>query len=161
MDASEVLRIHGAALARIAAAYERNPAMREDLVQDMVVAVMLALPRLREPAKLKAFVLRIGHNRAVTHVARRMRERPTDVEPDAIAHDAPTQEQAMMDGQRNARLMQAIRTLGLPYRQVITLLLEDLSHPQIAEILGISVTNVGVRVNRAKQQLKVLLGHDG
>ena len=51
----------------------------------------------------------------------------------------------------------AIRKLALPYRQVITLVLEDLSYPEIAEALGISTVNVGVRVNRAKQQLKVLL----
>jgi DNA-directed RNA polymerase specialized sigma24 family protein len=40
------------------------------------------------------------------------------------------------------------------------LLLEDLSYEEIAEALGLSVANVGVRVNRAKQQLKVLLRHD-
>lgn len=161
MDASTVIAMHGAALARIAAAYERDPARREDLAQDMIVAVISALPRLRDPDKLKGFVLRIGHNRAVSHVARRVRERPGDVEVDDLPADAPTQEQALMAGQRSARLMRAVRSLGLPYRQVIMLMLEDLSHPDIAEILGISVTNVGVRVNRAKQQLKVLLGHDG
>jgi RNA polymerase sigma-70 factor (ECF subfamily) len=161
MNASEVIATHGAALARIAAVYERDPAVREDLVQDMIVAVISALPRLREPGKLKAFVLRIGHNRAVSHVVQRVRHKPADVEPDLMPADAPTQEQAMMAGQRSARLMRAIGSLGLPYRQVIMLVLEGLSHAEIAEMLGISVTNVGVRVNRAKQQLKVLLGHEG
>lgn len=160
MDAGEVIAQHGPALARIAAAYERNPALREDLTQDMILAVIAALPRLRDPERLKPFVLRIGHNRAVSHVARRVREKPGQADIDAVPCDAPTHEQAMIAGERSARLTHAIRSLGLPYRQVIMLVLEDLPHQEIAEMLGISVTNVGVRVNRAKQQLKVLLGHD-
>ncbi len=47
-----------------------------------------------------------------------------------------------------------MRRLPLPYRQVVTLALEDLSHAQIAQALGLSVSNVGVRLNRAKAMLK-------
>ena len=50
-----------------------------------------------------------------------------------------------------------MRRLSLPYRQVITLLLEDLSYEEIAETLGLTVNNVGVRINRAKTQLKAML----
>jgi DNA-directed RNA polymerase specialized sigma24 family protein len=42
----------------------------------------------------------------------------------------------------------------------MTLILEDMSYDEIAEALAISVANVAVRVNRAKQQLKVLLNHE-
>jgi RNA polymerase sigma-70 factor (ECF subfamily) len=40
------------------------------------------------------------------------------------------------------------------------LLLEDMSYKEIAEILDVSVSNVGVRVNRAKTQLKEILRYD-
>lgn len=161
MDPRDVIAAHGPAIARIAAAYERNPAIREDLVQDILLAVVSVLPRLRDPLRLKAFVLRVAHNRAVSHVVRRMREPAAAPPSEDIAADAPTQEQALIAGQRSARLMEAIRHLSLPYRQVVMLVLEDLSHAEIADILGITAINVGVRVNRAKQQLKELLGHDG
>ena len=62
--------------------------------------------------------------------------------------------------QWSERLLEAVRRLSLPYRQVMTLILEDMTYEEIAETLGITVTNVGVRVNRAKQQLKVMLGHE-
>jgi DNA-directed RNA polymerase specialized sigma24 family protein len=42
----------------------------------------------------------------------------------------------------------------------MTLILEELSYEDIADTLGITVANVGVRVNRAKQQLMGMLGHD-
>ena len=42
----------------------------------------------------------------------------------------------------------------------MTLILEDMSYEEIAETLGITVDNVGVRVNRAKKQLQERLHHD-
>jgi RNA polymerase sigma-70 factor (ECF subfamily) len=160
-SADEVIAEYGPALARISASYERNRALREELLQEILLAIVLALPRLKDPSKLKAYVFRIAHNRAVGHVLQRVREPAAEPgpEPDEIAAAAPTQEQSMIASQRSHALLHAIQRLALPYRQVITLVLEDLTHPEIAEVLGISVVNVGVRVSRAKQQLKGLLDH--
>lgn len=66
----------------------------------------------------------------------------------------------LIEQERSQRLLEAIRRLALPYRQVMTLILEDMSYDEVSEALGISVANVGIRVNRAKQQLKVIL-NDG
>ena len=62
-----------------------------------------------------------------------------------------------MADERSNRVTAAVRRLPLPYRQVMTLLLEELSYGEIAEALDISLSNVGVRVNRAKAQLKAML----
>jgi RNA polymerase sigma-70 factor (ECF subfamily) len=122
--------------------------------------VISSLPRLVHPDKLKSFVLRIAHNRCLTHVARQMRERTSQEPLDELAAEGPGQEEALIDAERGERLLQAIRRLALPYRQVMTLILEDMSYEEIAETLGISIANVGIRVNRAKQQLTVMLGHE-
>jgi RNA polymerase sigma factor (sigma-70 family) len=159
-SADEVIDRYGPALVRVAASYERNRALRDELVQEIFLAIVTALPRLKDASKLTAFVFRIAHNRAVRHVLQRMREPAAGLEPDDVAHDVPTHEQSMIEMERTQALLNAIRRLSLPYRQVITLLLEDLSHPEIAEVLGISANNVAVRVNRAKQQLKDALDHD-
>lgn len=141
-------------LARIAASYERNRALRDELLQEIHLAIVTALPRLRDPSKLRAYVFRIAHNCAVRHIVNRARETSVSVEPDAFPSEAPTQDEALISGERSSALLAAVRRLALPYRQVITLVLEDLSHAEIAEALGISEANVAVRVNRAKQQLK-------
>jgi RNA polymerase sigma-70 factor (ECF subfamily) len=162
LDADQVIAEHGPALARVAASYERDRALREELTQEILLAVARALPRLAEPGKLKPFVFRIAHNRAVSHVARRVREPAADgaADLDAIASETASQEQALIAKERSAMLLDAVRALKLPYRQVITLVLEDLTYEEIAEALGLTVTNVGVRVNRAKQQLKAMLHHE-
>jgi RNA polymerase sigma-70 factor (ECF subfamily) len=159
-DTLEVVTKIAPALARITASYERDPALRDELLQEVLMAVISSLPRLKQADRLKPFVFRIAHNRCLTHVTQRMRERTSQELPDDIAADTPGHDQALIEQERGRKLLEAIRRLPLPYRQVMTLILEDMSYDEIAETLAISVANVGIRVNRAKQQLKVLLHHE-
>lgn len=156
----QILDTYGSAVSRIAASYERDSSLREELTQEMLLAILTALPRLREPAKLRAYVFRIAHNRAMRHIIDRMRQ-PMAVEHlNELTDEAPDQEQTMIAEQSGEALMEAVRRLPLPYRQVITLMLEDLSYAEIGEALGISQANVGVRINRAKHQLRKAMNHD-
>lgn len=150
----------GPALARIAASYERNPALREELLQDIMLAIFRSLPRLKDSTKLKTYAFRIAHNCCVDHVVQHAAMPPTEGVAAELFSEAFTPEQVLLGHERTHRLVQAVRQLELPYRQVMTLLLEDLSYIEIGETLGISVANVGVRVNRAKITLKELLHHD-
>lgn len=147
---------YGSGLARIASSYEADPALQEDLLQDILLAIHRALPSLKSEDSLAPFVFRIAHNRSVTHVTRQSARRMRSV-PDPPDEEMGTPEQLLLADERSRRLAAAVRRLPLPYRQVMTLLLEDLSYAEIAEALGISLSNVGVRVNRAKAQLKALI----
>jgi RNA polymerase sigma factor (sigma-70 family) len=158
-DFDQIVAKLGPALLRVAASYERNPAPRQDLFQEMLLAIAQSLPRLREETRLRAFVFRIAHNKGVDHVARHASAPATEEIPERLALPGGSPEEGLMARQRTERLAAAVRSLDLPYRQVITLLLEDLSYVEIADALGITVSNVGVRVNRAKAQLRNLLDH--
>src|SRR4030095_8654443 len=68
-----LMREHGASLVRLASAYERNTASRDDLVQEMALALWRALPAFRGECSERTLVFRIAHNRAVTHVGRNRR----------------------------------------------------------------------------------------
>lgn len=160
MDPHSVVTRFAPALARIVASYERDRALRDELLQEVFMAVLNSLSRLTHPDKLKPFVFRIAHNRCISHVARRMRERVDQVSIDELAEEAASHEQALIEQQRGERLLAAVRRLPLPHRQVMTLILEDMSYEEVAETLGITVANVGIRVNRAKQQLKALLNDE-
>jgi RNA polymerase sigma factor (sigma-70 family) len=160
MDPHSVVTRFAPALARIVASYERDRALRDELLQEVFMAVLNSLSRLTHPDKLKPFVFRIAHNRCISHVARCMRERVDQVPIDELAEEAASHEQALIEQQRGERLLAAVRRLPLPHRQVMTLILEDMSYEEVAETLGITVANVGIRVNRAKQQLKALLNDE-
>ena len=160
MDARAVITRFAPALARVVASYERDRALQEELLQEVLMAILSSLPRLAHEDKLKPFVFRIAHNRCLSHVAKRMRERAHEEILDDHAAEAASHEQALIEQERSEQLLEAVRRLTLPYRQVMTLILEDMSYEEIAETLGITVANVGIRVNRAKQQIKGLLNHE-
>jgi RNA polymerase sigma factor (sigma-70 family) len=62
--------------------------------------------------------------------------------------------------ERNNQLLLAVRALPVPLKQVLTLLLEGLTHQEVAEVLGISENNVAVRANRARAAVRVLLDQE-
>ncbi len=155
----EVLRAHGGALRRVASVYERDPALREDLFQEICLALWQALPRFEERSSLRTFVFRVAHNRGLTHRWQRRAAAAGALEDAAEPRDpGPDPEAAASRGQRSARLLEAVGRLPLNYRQVVALTLEGLSQAEIGEVLGITENNVAVRVTRARQALREMHG---
>lgn len=146
------------ALARLAASYATSPADRDDLLQEIAMGLWLALPGFRAECSERTFLFRIAHNRCISHLARRRPQVSLDeLEIDPVDHGA-TPDAGVADAQQTERLQAAVRRLPLTYRQVIVLLLEDLDYRQIAEVLGISESNVGARLTRARGLLRTQLG---
>lgn len=153
-----IWRDYGASLARLVAAYEASPDAREDLLQDIRLALWRALPGFRGDCLLRTFVYRVAHNRALTHAWRRRAPlRPLDGAAD-IRDPAPSAEWSAIRQADRESLLAAIRGLPLDYRQVLTMVLEDLPQAEIASVLGISESNVAVRLYRARKLLRRQLG---
>jgi RNA polymerase sigma-70 factor (ECF subfamily) len=161
----EVMERYGRALRRVAATYEADPALRDDLFQEICLALWRSLARFRAESSLATFVFRIAHNRGLTHAARRLRlrsrERPgsahEDSPPSEPVDREPTPEGSALVRERSERLHAAVRRLPLGLRQVVTLRLEGLDDAEISEVVGISPGNVAVRLTRARQALRELL----
>jgi RNA polymerase sigma-70 factor (ECF subfamily) len=153
------LRQHQGLMARTAASYEANASLRDDLLQDMALALWRAVPTHRGEARLKTFVARIVHNCAVNHVIKhqRRRQRLQGLEADVESPDASPEVHAERD-QQGRHLVAAIRSLPLTLQQVVTLKLEGFTHEEIGTVLGISANNVAVRLTRARQALAARLG---
>jgi RNA polymerase sigma-70 factor (ECF subfamily) len=157
-----VLTRHRGALHRVVASYARSAADREDLMQEVALAIHRALPTFRHESSELTFVLRVAHNRGVSFAARR----GAAVEPlgDHAERVAATSGKnpliALERAATEHKLMLAVRALPLGHRQVLTLLLEGLGHREIAEVLGSNENAVGVRVFRARAALRVLLSED-
>ena len=147
---------HGAGLSRVAASYAFSPQEREDLTQEIALAIWRALPSFRGDSSERTFVFRIAHNRGLSLVSRRRTEMRT--EPIEIADPGPDPEARAHQAQRRQRLLVAIRSLPVGFRQVLTLALEGLPHVEIGDILGIAENNVAVRLSRARNALRAILG---
>lgn len=153
----DVLREHGAMLARIAASYEAEPTRRQDLLQEISLALWKALPRWRGEASLRTFVARVAHNRAIDHLARRCRideDELGEQHVDPVADPARNAELR----QRRDGLLAAVQRLPLGQRQVVVLALEGFSQREIGQTLSVEENTVAQRLSRARRQLREWLG---
>ena len=152
-----ILREHGPALRRVAAIYEADPVRREDLFQEICLALWQALPRFRGDCSERTFAFRIAHNRGLTH-GWKARGTTADLEEaEEIPDTRRDPESELCERDRRERLRAAVRRLPPGARQVVALSLEGLSHREIGEVLGVTENNVAVRLTRARKLLREIL----
>jgi RNA polymerase sigma-70 factor (ECF subfamily) len=152
-DLEQVMAELGPLLTRVVAAHARSRADRDDLSQDIALALTRALPRFRGESSLRTYVLRVAHHCAIRHIARhRAASQPLDET--EHRHDAPGPEQAALAREDSARMVALIHELPLGQRQVLVLTLEGLVQRDIADILGVPENVVSVRLHRARRWLR-------
>lgn len=139
----EQLERHRGLLVKVAAAYCRDAAEREDLVQDIVVQLWSSRKRFDGRVKFSTWMYRVALNVAIS-VYRRSARRP---EPSAVYTVAES------DADREV-LHEHIERLDPLNRALLVLYLDDRPYSEIAEILGISESNVGTKIARVKQRLR-------
>src|SRR3546814_436850 len=88
----EIVSEYGALISRIAMSYESDITMREDLVQQIFLAIWQALPTFRGDSSVKTFVGKIAQNRSISHVAKRVREPRIAELPEDLATETPSPE---------------------------------------------------------------------
>jgi RNA polymerase sigma-70 factor (ECF subfamily) len=154
---------HVGAVLKVARAYTLTPEDCQDLVQEILLQVWRSLPQFQGRADASTWSYRVALNTAIgwhrKEHRRRSRQKPI-----------PEVEHLSVDGSDGAeraarcevveRLYAAIRNLPKTDAALVLLYLDDLSYRQIAVVLGISESNVGVKLNRAKKALGKLLNED-
>jgi RNA polymerase sigma-70 factor (ECF subfamily) len=148
-----VTREYGPALQRLSRAYEADEGRRQDLVQEILVALWQGLPSYEGRASLRTWVYRVAHNVAVSHVVKWQRDRlsrAAELDEDAWIRDATRAAEGRDAVSRLATLVRALRPADA---QVILLYLEGLEHAEIAEVTGLSRENVAVKVHRIRAAL--------
>jgi RNA polymerase sigma-70 factor (ECF subfamily) len=149
----DILDKHKGILLKVAGMYCQEEADRQDLVQEILVQIWQSLHRYDERFALSTWLYRVSLNIAISHF-RKSRSRTGHIiltdEPPAQIADA---ELSGKDHQLNL-LHQFIAELRDLDKALMLLYLEEKSHAEIAEILGISTTNVATRIGRIKETLR-------
>ena len=145
----------GAAIERLARAYEPEPDKRRDLVQDIHVALWRSFAGFDGRCSLRTWVYRVAHNIATSVVMRRRGREPALVSIEALASMPDSYDGERAAGRHLAleRLLALVQTLEPLDRRVILLYLEDVDAASIGEITGLSAGNVATKVHRIKQIL--------
>ena len=158
-DAPFEARLHAYAgiVRKVAASYAWNPHDRDDLMQDIVAALWQAWPRYDPSRPFATWMYRVALNVAISQVRGETRRRRHHIAYDADLHDAAAPTAAHEDDEQLALLQQAMQSLDPMNRALLMLHLDERSHREIAEVLGISESNVGTKLTRIKAHLRAAL----
>lgn len=142
-----------ASIRRVCFGYLNSSSEVEDLFQEVMTNVWHSLPSFRGEAKISTWVYRIAVNTALVY---RKKWKPGEELPE-LPDTGRGAHQTLEDRERLAALHAAIATLPDQDRLIVTLLLEGLSYKEIAEVTGITVNYVGVKISRIKEALEQLI----
>jgi RNA polymerase sigma-70 factor (ECF subfamily) len=151
-----LLEEHKRILYKVATSYCRNPADRQDLVQEMAVALWKSFGRYDDRYRFSTWMYRIALNVAISFYRSEVRRtRHTVPAGNSVLEIATAPESAAPDDEFRLlqNLMQQLDELD---RALLILYLDGNPHDTIAGILGISETNVGTKISRIKQKLRTL-----
>lgn len=149
----EIIKQHKGILFKVARAYCPNEDDRQDLIQEMMIQIWQSIHRYNDQYKISTWLYRISLNTAISFYRKNStRERRFTVLDEKTAQ-IPTIDKS--DNERLFNLLeQFISDLKEIDKALMILYLEDKSHAEIAEILGMSVSNVGTKIGRIKDKLK-------
>ena len=130
---------------------------RNDLLQEVLLAVWKSIPAFRGQAKPTSYLYRVSHNAALmwTRSEKNYQKRITRF--GALASADSTHDKDSLEEDRLADLYSAIRELKPLDRSLMLMSLDGVSYREMAEVLGLSESNVGVKINRIKNQLAQIL----
>ncbi|KUG08523.1 RNA polymerase sigma factor [Solirubrum puertoriconensis] len=133
-----------------------SPDDQRDLYQEMVLQLWQAWPQYQGRAKLSTWLYRIALNVAISALRREQR-RPASSGLDDAAQELASPGASGPEADELEQLYAAIERLSDVDKALVLLRLEERPDDEIADILGITVNNVRVKMHRALQRLRQLL----
>jgi len=138
---------------KICRVYRDSREDQEDLFQEIVYQLWKSYPNFKRESKVSSWIYRIALNTAIAIY--RKSKIFIDYYQAFPEHIHPSDEKTISENEE--RLFWALRKLNDSEKAVISLYLEEFNYQEIAEITGLSESNVGVRLNRIKNKLKEIL----
>ncbi len=150
---------HKGLLFKVVRAYADAPEDQEDLFQEILFQLWRSMPAFEGRAKETTWIYRVALNTALAwrRVETRHRKRQQRLFEFSIDSAAANPAEDLRARRLVESLYTAIRQLPKPDASLVLMHLDGLSYQEMAEVLGISVNHVGVKLNRIKKQLAELL----
>jgi RNA polymerase sigma-70 factor (ECF subfamily) len=151
---------HGAAVMKVARAYTLTSDDCQDLAQEILLQAWRSLPQFEGKASPSTWFYRVALQTAMNwhrkDQPRRAKQQPL-VEVQVVANEGADSAEQVQQRETVEQLYNAIHQLPKADAALVLLYLDELSYREMAEVLGISESNVGVKLNRAKKALSALM----
>lgn len=142
---------HRGLLFKVIRAYARHRADEEDLFQDICFQLYRSIPNFQGKSAVSTWMYRIALNTAIKWSTKERKH--VDGHQDIEKAYHLLEAKADIQDEKLKWLYQQIQKLDEVDRSLSLLLLEGYSYREMAEILGISESNIGVKIHRIKKQL--------
>jgi len=137
---------------RVVMIYAKDEASRDDLYQEIALALWRSLPQFRGDAKESTWIYRVALNTGMGFQRSDRKHAKSDLDPELLLDHPTESNQAEL-----AWVYSRIRTLSVIDRSLVLLYLDGEAYESIAEILGVSSGSVGAKINRVKAKLRKAL----
>jgi len=154
---SELLNQNQGVIHKISAVYSEDSADREDLFQEICLQLWKSYSSFQSNSHFSTWMYKVSLNTAISHTRRRVKSLKAEAslsETQSAAATNPSDEKSQI-------LTQAISQLNRIDRAMILLWLEGESYDEIAKIMGITKSNVSVRLVRTKREIANIIHGSG
>lgn len=151
----ELIEKHQGIIYKVSRMYCDKEVCQQDLFQDILVQLWQSYPTFNKKSKFSTWMYRVALNTAIAQF--RKDKRNTEDSVPEFPLNVPEEESYQEKEDRINLVQQAINKLSKAEKAIIILYMDDYSYEEIAEIAGISISNVGVKINRIKTKLQKIL----
>ena len=147
---AEILDKHRGIIHKVSMLYTNNREDQEDLFQDICFQICRSYNNFRDEAQFSTWLYRVALNTAISQVRKNKTKSPSETFYENIHYATMKND----DGEGQVQqLFKAISMLNKIDKAVILLWLEEKNYDEIADILGVSKSNVSVKLVRIKRNL--------
>ena len=148
----DILSSYQGILHKVSLVYFKNLHDREDNLQEIIYQLWKSYPSLKNHSSIGSWIYAVSINTSISRVKKVSRIEYRETIPELPDKSSFVDE--MSKNESLQLLLDAIYNLDELDKSIMLLYLEEKSYDDIAEIIGITKSNVGVRINRAKELLK-------
>ncbi|HOX81565.1 MAG TPA: sigma-70 family RNA polymerase sigma factor [Chryseolinea sp.] len=146
---------HERIIFKVCKMYCRSLDDEQDLFQDILVQLWKSFPSFKKNSKVSTWMYRVALNTAITQL-RTNQKKPIQQAIDKNVLQIPNATVDPKD-ENFDRMMMAIEKLSQVEKAIMVLYMEDHSYREMAEVMGITESNIGFKINQIKSKLKTTL----
>ena len=145
-----MLRQYERVIYKVCSFYVSDEFPMADLYQEVVCNLWISFPKFRNESAVSTWIYRIALNTCITGMRKDIRRVKGSVPVVMLAESLPAPESMEENIREMYRLIAQLKTLE---KAVVLLYLEEKSYQEIADITGLTVSNVATKLKRAKEKL--------
>jgi RNA polymerase sigma factor (sigma-70 family) len=152
----EIINSNRGIIYKVCGIYSREDENKKDIFQEIILQLWKSFPSFRNESKISTWVYRVALNTAISHF-RRESKTPASMSFTEESFQLPDIPYFSNENEQLGLLQEAINKLTAIEKAIIMLYLDEKSYDEMAAIMGITHTNVGVRLNRIKIKLSKII----